>query len=112
MRRLRVQRITFIWLTVFVVVAWLLTDADPVRVLIAAAIVGLLCKIGFAMIGGLAQPIPEPPPAGELRKVRLVYRCSLCGTEVRMTTANDDVPEAPRHCMEDMDLIATADDML
>lgn len=112
MRRFRVQRITFIWLTVFVIVAWLLTDADPARLLIAAAIVGLLCKIGFAVIGGLAQPIPEPPPAGELRKVRLVYRCSLCGTEVRMTTANDDVPEAPRHCMEDMDLIATADDML
>ena len=55
---------------------------------------------------GLATPLPPPPPPGELRKVRLIYRCSLCGTEVRMTSANDEVPEPPRHCMEDMDLVA------
>ena len=44
--------------------------------------------------------------AGELRKVKIRYRCSICGTEVRMTAANDEVPEAPRHCQEDMDLVA------
>jgi hypothetical protein len=38
--------------------------------------------------------------------VRLTYRCSICATEVRMTQANDEVPEPPRHCMEDMDLVA------
>ena len=35
-----------------------------------------------------------------------MYRCSICGTEVRMTAANDEVPEPPRHCLEDMDLVA------
>jgi DNA-directed RNA polymerase subunit RPC12/RpoP len=35
-----------------------------------------------------------------------MYRCSICGTEVRMTVANDEVPNAPRHCQEDMDLVA------
>jgi DNA replicative helicase MCM subunit Mcm2 (Cdc46/Mcm family) len=39
--------------------------------------------------------------------VRFSFRCSICGTEVRMTQANDEVPEPPRHCMEDMDLITS-----
>lgn len=112
MRRLRIKRATLVWLGTFVVVAWLVTKADPIPLLIATVAVGVLFKIGFAMLGGLAMPPPEPPPPGELRKVHLVYRCSLCGTEVRMTSANDEAPDAPRHCMEDMDLIATADDRL
>ena len=72
-----------------------------------AIVAGLLIwKVGAMMLGGLARPVPEPPPPGELRKVRLRYRCSICGTEVRMTAANDEVPEPPRHCQEDMDLVA------
>ena len=72
-----------------------------------AILAGLLIwKVGAMMLGGLARPVPEPPPPGELRKVRLRYRCSICGTEVRMTAANDEVPEPPRHCQEDMDLVA------
>ncbi|HEX2381378.1 MAG TPA: hypothetical protein VHI95_01980 [Acidimicrobiales bacterium] len=72
-----------------------------------AIVAGLLIwKVGATMLGGLARPIPEPPPPGELRKVRLRYRCSICGTEVRMTAANDEVPEPPRHCQEDMELVA------
>jgi hypothetical protein len=68
-------------------------------------------KIGFTMLGGLAQPVPEPPPPGELRKVRIMYRCSVCGTEVRMTIANDEMPDPPRHCLEDMDLVTPVDDL-
>jgi hypothetical protein len=72
-----------------------------------AILAGLLIwKVGAMMLGGLVRPVPEPPPAGELRKVRLRYRCSICGTEVRMTSANDEVPDPPRHCQEDMDLVA------
>jgi hypothetical protein len=72
-----------------------------------AVLAGLLIwKVGAMMLGGLARPIPEPPPPGELRRVRLRYRCSICGTEVRMTSANDEVPDPPRHCQEDMDLVA------
>jgi hypothetical protein len=39
--------------------------------------------------------------------VRFTFRCSICGTEVRMTQANDEVPEPPRHCMEDMELVTS-----
>jgi hypothetical protein len=98
-------------LALFVVVAWMLTGAGIVPLLVAAGVVALLLKVGISLLRGLAVPLPQPPPPGELRRVRLVYRCSLCGTEVRMTTANDEVPDPPRHCMEDMDLVATADDL-
>ena len=110
MHRLRVKRATLVWLGIFVVLAWLITRADLIPLLLAAVVVGVLFKIGLAMLGGLAQPVPEPPPAGELRKVKLLYRCSICGTEVRMTTANDEMPEPPRHCLEDMDLVTPVED--
>jgi hypothetical protein len=98
-------------LGVFAVVAWLTTDASIVALLIAASAVFVLFKIGFAMLGGLAQPVAEPPPAGELRKVKIAYRCSICGTEVRMTVANDQMPEPPRHCLEDMELVTPVEDL-
>lgn len=81
-----------------------------VRVLIAVAVAYVFLRIGIAMLRGLAQPIPEPPPAGELRKVKIGYRCSICGTEVRMLVATDREPEPPRHCQEDMDLMAPIED--
>jgi hypothetical protein len=57
------------------------------------------------MLGALARPLPEPPPPGELRKVKLVYRCATCGTEVRMTAATEQMPAPPRHCMDEMELV-------
>jgi DNA-directed RNA polymerase subunit RPC12/RpoP len=65
-----------------------------------------LIGLGLMMLGGLARPVPEPPPAGELRKVKIQYRCTICGAEVRMTVAPDEEPAPPRHCQEDMDLVA------
>ena len=73
----------------------------------AIAVAMALLRMGLAVLRTLATPLPEPPPAGELRKVKLQYRCSLCGTEVRMTVATDESPNPPRHCMDDMELIAT-----
>jgi hypothetical protein len=76
------------------------------KLAIAVVAALLIWRVGTLFLGGLARPIPEPPPPGELRKVKLVYRCAICGTELRMTAANDAVPEAPRHCQDDMDLVA------
>lgn len=105
------SRTAAVLLGVFVVVAGLLTKASIVALVLAALAVVVMFKVGFAILGGLAQPIPEPPPAGELRKVKIMYRCSICGTEVRMTVANDEMPEPPRHCLEDMDLVTPVDDL-
>ena len=74
------------------------------KILMAIAVAMILLRMGLAVLRTLATPLPEPPPVGELRKVKLQYRCSLCGTEVRMTVATDESPDPPRHCMDDMEL--------
>jgi hypothetical protein len=89
----------------------LISAGDLVRVALALAAAVVLLKVGMSILGGFARPVPPPPDPGELRKVRLTYRCAVCATEVRMTMANDEVPEPPRHCMEDMDLVTPVDDL-
>lgn len=64
-------------------------------------------RTGMGLLRSMTTPLPPPPPEGELRKVNVRYRCSLCGVELKMTMAPEEEPEPPRHCMEDMDLIAT-----
>jgi hypothetical protein len=91
-----------------VVVALLaLTDA-PAGTVIGAVILGLaILGVGLFFLRQFATPPPPPPDPGTLRRVRLVYRCPVCGAEVRMTSAATEDPEPPRHCMEEMDLIST-----
>jgi hypothetical protein len=75
--------------------------------LIGAIIVTVVvAKIGLGMLRSVTTPLPPPPPAGELRKVDLRYRCSVCGMEIRLTKASEEDPEPPRHCQEEMDLVA------
>ncbi|MEX0767862.1 MAG: hypothetical protein WD029_05270 [Microthrixaceae bacterium] len=66
----------------------------------------LILRVGFFFLQQFATPPPAPPDPGTLRKVKLLFRCSVCGTEVRMTAANNEDPEPPRHCMDDMELVA------
>ncbi len=80
--------------------------ADIVKVLIAVAIAYAVLRLGLAMLRNLARPLPEPPDPGTLRKVKIEYRCNVCGAEVRMTVAPDEEPEPPRHCQDEMDLVA------
>ena len=76
------------------------------NILVAIGAFYVIMRVGMTMLRAMAQPIPEPPPAGELRKVKIMYRCAICGAEVRMTIAPHEDPEPPRHCLEDMDLVA------
>ncbi len=100
-----------------------LSSADVAGVVVLAGLVGTVVKTIIAVVGGLAilwvgvlalrvlaQPQPEPPPPGELRKVRLTFRCSMCGAEVRMTSAPQEDPEPPRHCGDEMSLLAPIDE--
>jgi len=75
-------------------------------ILVVLLIAAVLIKVGLALLRGLGTPLPPPPPPGEMRKVNLKYRCSVCGAEVKMTLATEELPDAPRHCQEDMDLVA------
>ena len=60
--------------------AWLVTRAAPLAVAVAVVAGWLILKVGFAVLSSLATPLAPPPPPGELRKVRLTYRGSVCGT--------------------------------
>jgi len=77
---------------------------------ILALLLGLvILRIGWFFLQQFATPPPPPPEEGAMRKVKLTYRCSICGAEVRMTSAATEDPEPPRHCLEDMDLVAPID---
>ncbi len=99
-------------LTVLAIAALLATGYPLVRTLIAVASGYLILAIGIKVLGAFARPIPDAPPPGELRRVKLTYRCSSCGTELRLTLANDTVPTPPRHCADDMELITNLEDIL
>jgi hypothetical protein len=75
---------------------------------VAGGVLGglILWKVGIGMIRSLTTPLPPPPPEGELRKVNVRYRCSVCGLEIKMMLAPDEDPPPPRHCLEDMDVVA------
>lgn len=90
---------------VFAAIA-LVSDLGLFPIAVAVLAGAIFLKIGFGFLGGMSQPVPEPPPPGELRKVKIEFRCSLCGAELVMKIANDEMPDPPRHCMEDMDLVA------
>ncbi len=78
----------------------------PIAILVGIIII----RVGIGVLLMIRQPLPPPPPPGELRKVKIAYRCSICGSEARMTIAPEEDPEPPRHCGDDMDLVAPIDD--
>ena len=80
--------------------------AGVIWILGAVFLFFFLWRVGVGLLRSMTTPLPEPPPEGELRRVNVRYRCSLCGVEIRMTMAPEEDPVAPRHCMEDMDFVA------
>jgi hypothetical protein len=66
----------------------------------------VIWKVGIGMIRSVTTPLPGPPPDGDMRRINVRYRCSICGVEIRMTLAPEQDPPPPRHCLEDMDLVA------
>lgn len=76
------------------------------NIVLAIAFGLLIMRYGMKMLGAFATPMAEPPPPGELRKVKIMYRCEICGTEMRMTIAPQEDPAPPRHCMDEMSLVA------
>ena len=79
------------------------------RIALAVGAVYLIFRVGLAMLKSFARPVPEPPPPGEMRRVKLRYRCALCGMEIRVDRALSEDPEPPRHCMEEMEVVAAAE---
>lgn len=85
-------------------VAWLVLKG-----LLALAVALGLYTLGARVVRMFATVSPEAEP-GVLEPVDYRYRCLVCGTEVRMTTApSAEVPTPPRHCMEEMSLVVEAE---
>lgn len=66
----------------------------------------VLWKTGMAMLNALSAPPAPPPEPGELRKMNVRYRCDVCGVELRLTLAPDEDPPPPKHCLEEMIIVA------
>ncbi|MFM8563867.1 MAG: hypothetical protein ACKOCE_08315 [Acidimicrobiia bacterium] len=82
-------------------------DLAGVIWLIGAALLFLfLWRVGVGLLRSMTTPLPPPPPEGEMRKVNVKYRCSVCGLEIKTMLAPEEDPPPPRHCQEDMDLVA------
>lgn len=83
------------------------TDVNLWAAVAAVLLAALIMRVGWFFLAQFATPPPPPPDPGTLRRVRLTYRCPVCSAEVRMTSAASEDPEPPRHCMEEMELVAS-----
>ena len=77
-----------------------------VWVLAGLLVAYVVWKTGIALLRSLTTALPPPPPPGEMRKVNVRYRCDVCGVELRLTMAPDEDPPPPKHCLEDMIVVA------
>jgi hypothetical protein len=77
-----------------------------VWVLAGLLVAVVVWKVGVGMLGALSRPPAPPPEPGDLRKVNVRYRCEVCGVELKLTLAPDEDPPPPRHCLEDMVVVA------
>lgn len=75
-------------------------------VLAGIGIMVVVWRSGIGLLRSMTSSLPPPPPTGEMRRINVRYRCAVCGVELRMVMAPDQDPPPPRHCLEDMDLVA------
>jgi hypothetical protein len=81
-----------------------------VRIAIAAVAGVLIYVVGAAVISKFKITPPASPDPESVVPVDLRFRCIVCGAEVTMTAANAEADiEPPRHCREDMVLVADAE---
>ncbi len=73
---------------------------------IGVLMVWFIWKVGLALLRSMTSLMPPPPPAGEMRRINVRYRCDVCGVELRLTMAPDEDPPPPKHCTEDMIVVA------
>jgi hypothetical protein len=66
----------------------------------------VIWTVGIGALRSITRPLPPPPPPGEMRRINRRYRCDVCGVELKMTSAPDEDPPPPKHCLEDMTEVA------
>jgi hypothetical protein len=88
----------------FVIVA--VSVGRVVWILAGVLVMVVLWRTGMGMLRALSRPPLPPPEPGELRKVNVRFRCDVCGVELKLTLAPDDDPPPPKHCLEEMAVVA------
>jgi hypothetical protein len=76
---------------------------------IGLALVWFIWKVGLGMLRSMTSSLPPPPASGEMRRINVRYRCSVCGMELKLTLAPDQDPPPPKHCLEEMQFVAPGD---
>jgi hypothetical protein len=69
---------------------------------IAVAIGIAIIAVTLWVVRLLLTPQPDDPDPDQVQEVSVDYRCIVCGMRLTITHAQDEHPEAPRHCREDM----------
>jgi hypothetical protein len=69
---------------------------------IAVAIGVAIIAFTLWVVRLLLIPQPEDPDPDAIKEVAVDYRCVVCGMRLTITHAQEEDPEAPRHCREDM----------
>ncbi|MCP4305729.1 MAG: hypothetical protein GY926_13530 [bacterium] len=71
--------------------------------------IAIAIAIGVAIVAAtlwvvkmLLIPQPEEPDPDQVKEIAVDYRCIVCGMRLTITHAQDESPDAPRHCREDM----------
>ena len=72
------------------------------EIAIAVAIGVSIIALTLWVVRMLLIPQPEDPDPDQVQEVAVDYRCVVCGLRLTITHAQDEHPEAPRHCREDM----------
>ena len=76
------------------------------KLIVAIAAALTMYLIGTSIVRMFTHVPPAKPDQFVLRDVNYRYRCTICGTEVTMTsTPEGEIPDSPRHCREDMNLV-------
>ena len=70
----------------------------PIAIAIGIAIIAVTLWV----VRLLLIPQPEDPDPSQVKEIAVDYRCVVCGMRLTITHAQDDHPDAPRHCREDM----------
>ncbi len=72
------------------------------QLVVAIAIGVSIFAATLYVVRALSTPQPDEPDPDQVKAVAVDYRCIVCGLRLTITHAQDEHPEAPRHCREDM----------
>jgi hypothetical protein len=72
------------------------------QITIAIAIGVAIIAATLWVVKMLLIPQPDDPDPDQVKEIAVDYKCIVCGMRLTITHAQDENPDAPRHCREDM----------